>query len=247
MTNLNSILNQRVNKKSAPSSKMMALAKQSASGHLTSFGGLFSVSELTDKEKERIEAILRTYAVDEHLVDQDLNQLLSLTSEVKAINNQAALLHGERIKRAHSLLKSYREGAFTAWLKATYGNRQTPYNLMQYYEFCEAMPRELRPQIEAMPRQAVYVLATRTGSLTTKQRVIENYQGEAKGEILTLIRQLFPLNKEDKRQQKIGQGILLNLERLLDQLRKCPSLLNPKQKKQLHLLIFSIDQLLGEK
>lgn len=38
---------------------------------------------------------------------------------------------------------------------AAYGNRQTPYNLMQYYEFCEAMPKHLRPQIELMPRQNV--------------------------------------------------------------------------------------------
>lgn len=65
----------------------------------------------------------------------DLAELSLITSEVKAINNQAAILHGERIKKAQTLLKSYQEGAFSAWLNATYGNRQTPYNLMQYYEF----------------------------------------------------------------------------------------------------------------
>ena len=67
-----------------------------------------------------------------------------------------------------------------------------PYNLMQYYEFCEAMPRQLRPQIELMPRQAIYVLATRTGSSRQKQKIIENYRGETKAEMFTLIRQIFP-------------------------------------------------------
>ena len=99
--------------------------------------------------------------------------MISLTCEVKAINNQAAILHGERIKKAHQILTPYKDGAFTAWLISTYGNRQTPYNLMQYYEFCEAMPKNLREQIEWMPRQAVYVLATRTGEWKIKQEIVE--------------------------------------------------------------------------
>jgi Uncharacterised protein family (UPF0137) len=246
MANLNSVLNQRINKKSTPSSKMAAMAKQSASGQLTSFAGVFSVAELTLKEKEILENILRTYAPEEQRIDQDLDQLISLTSEVKAINNQAALLHGERIKRVHSLLTRYRDGAFTAWLLAAYGNRQTPYNLMQYYEFCEAMPRDLRPQIEAMPRQAIYVLATRSGSLTVKQHIVENYQGETKAEVLTLIRQTFPLNEEDKRQQKVGQGLIVNLKKLIDQLKESAHSLNSVQKKNIRLLISSVHELLGD-
>lgn len=38
---------------------------------------------------------------------------------------------------------------------AAYDNRQMPYNLMQYYEFCEAMPKHLRPQIGLIPHQNV--------------------------------------------------------------------------------------------
>ena len=102
----------------------------------------------------------------------------------------------------------YRDGAFTAWLIAAYGNRQTPYNLMQYYEFCEAMPKQLRPQIELMPRQAIYVLATRAGSIKQKQGIVENYQGETKAEMLALIRQAFPLDHGDKRKQKFGPLLL---------------------------------------
>src|SRR5262249_38023900 len=151
--NVNSILDQRM-KKPSNTSKMAAMAKQSASGNLTSFSGVFSIAELSAKEKNTLAEILKSYANEEQDFSTDLDILISLTAEVKAINNQAALLHGERIKKAHHVLTRYRDGAFTAWLIAAYGNRQTPYNLMQYYEFCEVMPKQLRPQIELMPRQA---------------------------------------------------------------------------------------------
>ena len=51
MATVNSILDQRM-KKPSNTSKMSAMAKQSANGNLTSFSGIFSVSELNDKEKE---------------------------------------------------------------------------------------------------------------------------------------------------------------------------------------------------
>ena len=34
-----------------------------------------------------------------------------------------------------------------------------------------------------MPRQAVYVLASRTGNLDKKQEIVENYRGETKAEM----------------------------------------------------------------
>ncbi len=169
MANMNAILNQRIKKSENPS-KMAAMAKQSATGNLTSFAGVFSVSELSEKEKKLVESILKDYAHGAETIEGDLSALLSITSEVKAINNQAAILHGERIKKAQQILTRYRDGAFTAWLMTTYGNRQTPYNLMQYYEFYEAMPKPLRPLIEIMPRQAVYVLASRDGNIEKKTK-----------------------------------------------------------------------------
>lgn len=244
MANVNSMLNQRM-KKPTNVSKMAAMAQQSATGNLTSFSGMFSVSELNAKEKESLEHILHTYGHEQQEIDQDLKALISLTAEVKAINNQAALLHGERIKKAHQILIHYRDGAFTAWLMAAYGNRQTPYNLMQYYEFCEAMPKHLRPQIELMPRQAVYTLATREGNLKQKQALVENYQGETKAELLALIRQLFPLDKEDKRQQKSGTAVIQGLQRLYQQLKQTPQKFNAVQKKQIQSLLQQIQHLIG--
>lgn len=244
MTKVNSILDQRM-KKPSNTSKMAAMAKQSATGNLTSFSGVFSVIELNEKEKEILEKILKNYADDEQDIHNDLNSLISLTSEVKAINNQAALLHGERIKKAHRIFTRYRDGAFTAWLIATYGNRQTPYNLMQYYEFCEAMPKQLRPQIELMPRQAVYVLASREGNLEKKQEIVKNYQGENKAEMLTLIRQTFPLDQTDRRQQKVGKALIQGLRHIHQQLKHAPQELTAGQKKQVFALLQQIQQLIG--
>ncbi len=235
-TTIDSLLYQRM-KKPMGSSKMAALAERSATGHLTSFSGVFSFMELSVKEKETLEALLHTYAHPTQEIQRDLQMLLSLTSEVKAINNQAALLHGERIKKAHQIFVGYREGAFTAWLLSTYGNRQTPYNFMQYYEFCEAMPRELRPQIEGMPRQAVYVLASREGPLEKKRAIVENYQGETKGEMLTKIRQIFPLDQADQRQRKTQLSFIEELRALYHRFKESPEKWSNSQKKEMASLL----------
>lgn len=243
MARINSILDERM-KKTSNTAKMSAMASQSAAGHLTTFSGLFNVSELSENEKNSISSILEKYANEYQDIESDLNFLISITSEVKAINHQAALLHGERIKKAHKILIAYKEGAFTAWLIATYGNRQTPYNLMQYFEFCEAMPKQLRPQIESMPRQAVYVLASRDGDWEAKQNIVKEYRGESKAEMLEKIRRLFPLNMQDKRQQRPGRTVLDHLERLFHQVDRSVEHLSSKEKKQIRLLLENIQQLL---
>ena len=133
------------------------------------------------------------------------------------------ILHGERIKNAQSILKPYHDGAFTAWLKITYGNRQTPYNFLQYYEFHSLMPKHLRPQVENMPRQAVYTLASRDGEVEEKQEFVENYAGETKEELISQIRERFPLDLEDKRRQNIGENMIQGLRRLVTMVKRSRS------------------------
>ncbi len=184
---------------------MSAMAQKSSEGSLTSFSGVFSITELSSKEKSSLEQILKNYSDKETNFQQDLNALISITSEVKAINNQAVLLHGERIKKVHALLTPYRDGAFTAWLVAIYGNRQTPYNLLQYYEFYESSPKSLQSQIEAMPRQAVYVLAAREGPKEKKLSIVENYKGEKNRRCFSSSDKLFHWKK---RISAAGTGVI---------------------------------------
>jgi Uncharacterised protein family (UPF0137) len=244
MNTVNTLLSQRL-KKTEHSSKMAAMAKQSASGNLTSFSGIFSVSELSEHEKARLENILKEYSTGNEDLSLDLDTLISITSEVKAINNQAAILHGERIKKAHGILTHYRDGAFTAWLLAAYGNRQTPYNLMQYFDFYEAMPKSLRPQIEAMPRQAVYTLASREGPLEKKRKLVESYNGETKAELLCVIREKFPLAAKDKRRHNAGEATLEALKRMYKQLQKEHRTLTKIQKNAICELLEEMRELIA--
>jgi hypothetical protein len=244
MTKTNVLIAQRLQKKEQPS-KMTEMAKQSVNGNLSGFSGIFSVAELNETEKNRIHTLLTDYAEDADTISEDFEQLISITSEVKAINNQAAILHGERIKRAHTLLTRYRDGAFTAWLIAAYGNRQTPYNLWQYYEFYESMPRPLRQTIETMPRQAIYTLATRQGALEQKQKIIENYQGQTKAELLDLIRDIFPLSHQDKRKKNPENAIFQALEKIQYDIYRLRKSLNKNQKNEIVQILKNLELYLG--
>lgn len=239
MSKLTSILQERFLKKEKP--KVTELAEKSASGALTSFSGIFGMGHLEESEKEKLSDILKKYLPENATdISSDLTSLIALSAEVKAINNQAAILHGERIKKAQEILKKYRDGAFTAWLLTTYGNRQTPYNFLQYYEFYSAMPKTLHPKIELMPRQAVYTLASRDAPLEKKEEVVNNYQGETKDELLAKIRALFPLNDKDKRKENTAHTAISTLEKLLFSFRSNPGSVSKQQKEKLLNLLEEI-------
>lgn len=245
---MNHLLDQRTRKEDKHSdarSKMAEMAKQSASGHLTSFSGVFSVSELCAQEKDSLKELLYLNAIDDNQdLSGDLDALISLTSELKAINNQAALLHGERIKKAQHIFKKYREGAFTAWLINTYGNRQTPYNFLYYYEFYNALAFPLRRRMEEMPRQAVYTLASRNAPLEKKQQVVEGYRGETKTVLLESIRKLFPLEKSDNRRENFGEKVLHSLDKVISLLEHPEAAYSEPDKEMIEEKIKKLQSLL---
>lgn len=242
MADVNALLTARL-KQGDRSSKMATMAKQSAAGQLTSFTGVFGVSDLTGNEKSFLENLLRSYALDEEDVPQDLAKLSSITSEVKAINNQAVLLHGERIKKARDILTRYRDGAFSAWLVAAYGNRQTPYNFLQYFEFYEALPRPLKVKAESMPRQAIYTLASRIGSSDKKHAIVSGYSGETKSVLLQRIRETFPLDSDDKRREDIGDTTIKTLMKLCASLHLKQRELSKSQRRAIVELISELQSI----
>jgi hypothetical protein len=233
MVKVNSLLAQRLKMATAKFSKMTNLVEKSSNGSLSSFSGVFRISPLNDKEREALVSLLTQYKNEEQEIKDDLFQLSALTAEVKAINNQAVILHGERIKKAQEILKNYQDGAFTAWLIATYGNRQTPYNFLQYYELYTALPEGLHPKLDEMPRQAVYSLASRNAPHEQKELLIKNYNGEPKQELLKLIRETFPLAQTDRRAQDLADVALSTLRKLQSQLSTPHFTPSSKQKAQL--------------
>jgi len=247
MVKVNSLLAKRLKMATEKFTKMTNLVEMSSSGNLSSFSGVFRVSPLNEKEKEALSSLLTQYKNDTQEIGEDLFQLSALTAEVKAINNQAVILHGERIKKAQEILKNYRDGAFSAWLVATYGNRQTPYNFLQYYELYIALPASLHAKLDEMPRQAVYSLASRKADPSQKQLIIQNYQGEPKQELLKLIRETFPLAEDDRRAQDLGLVAVSQLRRLQTQLSSSFFSPTPKQKAEILRILEELQQLIDVK
>lgn len=248
MSKFNDLLNLRFRTKETQQPKMTALVERSNNGDLSSFSGVFRVSALNDQEKGDLEHILKSFRTDDAFdVDPDLKALTAITSEVKAITNQAVVLHGERIKRAQELLKKYRDGAFTAWLFSTYGNRQTPYNFLQYYEFYTTMPQVLQPKIDQMPRQAVYSLASRQGPVEKKEEIVRNYTGQAKQELLRLIRLEFPLAEDDKRHPNYASHAITFLKRAREMVKNRLCVPSEEEKKQLKHILEQLNTLLDKR
>ncbi|QZA58146.1 CT583 family protein [Candidatus Rhabdochlamydia porcellionis] len=237
MAKINSLLSQRLKTASEKLSKMTNLVELSSSGNLSSFAGVFRITTLNETEKQALKNILDQYKNKNQEVVQDLEYLSSLTAEVKAINSQAIILHGERIQKAQQILTSYQEGAFSAWLICTYGNRQTPYNFLQYYELHNAIPTALQDQLNLIPRQAAYSLASRQGPLVQKQHIIKTYQGQSKQELLELIRITFPLPIKDKRAQDLANIAILSLKKILAITKSSTFCPTNKQKQQLFSLL----------
>jgi hypothetical protein len=159
--------------------------------------------ELTEKEIQDIQKII----VDDYLagtisetqVNQHVEQLTNITKQIKSISAQSVLLHGERIKQAQDLLANYKEGAFTKWLMCTYGNRQTPYSMLRFYEFYQSAPKETRPIIESAPKKCVYMLASRDGDEAKKLDLLKEHGSSSQSDLLLLIQSTFPLEETDKR------------------------------------------------
>jgi hypothetical protein len=234
MAKVNSFLAQRLKQATQKLSKMTTLVEMSSSGQLSSFTGVFRVSDLSLKEQEMLHVLLDRYKNEAQEIHEDFKNLSNITAEVKAINSQAIILHGERIKKAQTILKNYRDGAFSAWLVAAYGNRQTPYNFLQYYELYSALPQTLHIKLDKMPRQAIYTLASRQAPLEQKQEIIANYHGQPKQDLLNLIRDAFPLAESDKRAHDSAEVSIATLRRMHRHL-KAPSFRSTHQQKAILL------------
>jgi len=230
---VNELLTSRFKKASDKLSKMTNLAQMSSSGKLSGFSGVFRVTALSENEEETLRNLLSEYSTEKQDVAKDLQHLCLITSEVKAINNQAAILHGERIKKAQEILKQYRDGALSSWMMQIYGNRQTPYNFLQYYEFYMSISQTLQQKVEEMPRQAIYTLATRNCAQEKKEEIIQNYKGETKQELLALIREKFPLPPKDKRLSDGAQQVLKQLQLVKKELASKNFKPTSYQKKQI--------------
>lgn len=115
----------------------------------------------------------------------------------------------------------------------TYGNRQTPYNFLFFYEFWQTLSQDHRKIADIMPRQALYTLASRNAPLEKKQKLIESYKGETKREMLEIIRKRFPLEKDDKRAKDEGGAILTQLVQLFHTFKRMRETIHQEKKTEI--------------
>ena len=233
MKDLNSLLAEKLEHKNQ--TRLQTLADKNFAA--PNMGGFFKTTPLSEGETFALHKILFENKTNNADLSDDLDSLKILTQEIKAIQTQAIILHGERIKKAQVLLKPYKDGAFTEWLLTVYGNRQTPYNFLQYYEFYLSLTEKLRPKLLDMPKQAVYTLASRSGDADKKELIIESYQGEPKHLILAKIRNIFPLPQTDRRKQKFSEHIILSLTRLMEQVEEKDWVPSKIEKKKIEFLL----------
>ncbi|MCH9617760.1 MAG: hypothetical protein SP4CHLAM5_05790 [Chlamydiia bacterium] len=157
---------------------------------------------LSEQETAALKGLLIDGSDNGRFIAEDFSTLASLTGEIKSITHQSVLLHGEKILAAKNLFKSYGELAFSRWMRTVYGNRQTPYNFLKYYQFYTSLTQPLKEKMLVMPKQIVYTIASRNCSDEDKRRVVESYEGESKDTYIKAIRKAFPLEKKDRREKK---------------------------------------------
>jgi hypothetical protein len=109
------------------------------------------------------------------------------------------------------------------------------------------MPKPLRPLIEAMPRQAIYALASRNGPVDKKINFIQSFQGETKTQLLQKIRQIFPLESHDKRRKDFGDEAIQLLKRSCESLGNAHAKLTKLQKNTIADLLETLYALINQK
>lgn len=207
-----------------------------APGKQNSFSEMFGNIKLSELERQAIRDLLADFKEEERKdaqVEKDLELLFEITSNVKGIKAQSLLLQGEQIKKAQNLLKSYRDGAFTRWLIAAYGNRQTPYSILQYYELYQQLPVIFQKKIELMPKKAAYAIAAREGLMEKKIEVLEKYDAskDQAADIILLLQESLPKKQADRRQKNFIAKTLLQMHKLASYLPAKRQLLSPRDQE----------------
>ncbi|MDF2577728.1 MAG: pGP6-D [Chlamydiales bacterium] len=200
---------------------------------------------LKEREYSRLVSILTTFSrIQPPENEEDLQELENITSELKGLIGGSVLLQGERIKKAQRLFFSYKEGAFKSWLLSLYGNRQTPYNMLQYYELHYDLPAAMRNILEQLPRKAAYILASRQAPLEDKIKILQRYKGEKQDDFIIIIRNTFPGSVYDQRRKNVKISTLNAMNKLCNTLEKATDNLGAEGAQKINELITRLNKYL---
>ena len=203
------------------------------------FRSVFAIQDLESAQAEELKTLLHTTAPSEKdnlEIQRDFDSLKSITAEIRSIQKQSVMLLGERIVKAREILRLYGDGSttFTKWLDTTFSSRRTAYNCIAYYEFYSSLPSDaLRERLKVMSHKAAYMLASRSGDIEQKYKIVEEYYSLKQDEIIPIIQEYFPLPENEKKKEHALEGDLNELERMIERLLKRRQLLHSKYRERL--------------
>lgn len=162
---------------------------------VNAFQALFAVQELNSQEQQAIERLLidghDPINFPEEVVIVDIEKISNITKEVRAIKKQELVLIGERIAQAREVFRKYKEKSFRNWLEMTFGSFKTGYNYLAFHDLYLSFPEELRANLKGMPAKAVYILASKRGSLDSKIKIVREHAHQPAQRLLSIIRSEF--------------------------------------------------------
>lgn len=204
----------------------------------------FISAPLSDEESQQIHRMLDASFTEGQFspeqVEVDHQNLTEITTQIRAIEKQSVLLHGERIYKAQNILKKYHDGTFSKWLQFTYGNRQTPYRMLQFYDLFNSLEKDEKELMNTMPKRAAYALASRAGEIDKKVEIIKEYHDSSPDEIIEAVQRAFPLNVTDKRKTSRGITDADLLKLIIPNIRKL------KERKSLEKVLSMVENLLSQ-
>lgn len=186
---------------------------------------LFEAGSLDPKIAEEIDKLVMDSAnqdaINEKEIHQDALQLKAITAQVKGIQDQGALLLGERVFKAREILKKYGDEhrTFTSWMKIAFRDRSSAYNFLSYYQFYHALAtQDLQSKLKEMPQKAVYKLAARGGEIEQKVEILEKCYGMKAPEIIAMIDEKLPskIKRESKKDINVSliASIMVSLRKI---------------------------------
>jgi chromosome partitioning protein len=152
-----------------------------------------------DKES-RIKDIIKKDSSFEELY---LKEILELSKIIKSIKAQEVLIVGKAIKKAQTILANYNNGMFSEWLVEMFGNVQTPYNFLRFFELHTLLKERSQKEYLSIPRRAAYKLAKVEGSTEQKEEFISQGKNKNASSLEEEIDILFPKYQRVTKTRKV--------------------------------------------
>lgn len=119
----------------------------------------------------------------------------TLTHQIKVIQKQGALLIGEKIFKVRELLSQMKlpNTTFTSWINYVFPTKSSAYNALAYYELFSTLPtKDDKSIFQKLPYRTAYALASRKASVTDKIIVLKKINGLPNSKAITILNEYIP-------------------------------------------------------